>query len=97
MQGRQVTPASQWQAFSGASAVMSDRVVGHIESRCLRGSLELSTLKAIVLAEATKEGVDVAGFTQWPFEPAYNKYAARIEADDPSAHADPSDVQYEFG
>jgi hypothetical protein len=92
VQGSQVTPASQWQAFSVASAVMNKRVVGHVESRSLRGSLELSTLKAIILAEAAKEGVDVAGFTQWPFERAYEEYVARIEADDPSAHPDPSKV-----
>ena len=68
VQGSQVTPASQEQAFSIASAVMSNRVEGHVDSRSFRGSLELSRLRAIILAEAARPGVDVVGFAQWPFE-----------------------------
>ncbi|MGH9195249.1 MAG: hypothetical protein ACRD1T_05875 [Acidimicrobiia bacterium] len=92
VQRRQVTPASQWQAFSVASAVMSSRVEGHVDSQSLRGSLELPRLKGIIVAEAAREGVDVAGFAQWPFDRAYEEYAARLDADDPAAHADPSEV-----
>lgn len=92
VEGNRARPASLWQAYSVASAVMTDGSLGVIDGRTYQGSLYLAAFKTILLLETAKDGVDIAGFAQWPYEPAYEEYISHVVEADPSGAPDPSEV-----
>lgn len=72
--GDLVTPVDDIQAYSVASAILQGKVDGVVDQETWRGALTLPTLRAVIDQEVRTSCVDVAGFTQWPYEPALEKY-----------------------
>jgi hypothetical protein len=90
--GGLASPVNEIQAYSLATAIMEGRVQGTVDEATYRGSLTLEEFGAVVDQETESKAVDVAGFKEWPYAPALKLAEPEADADDPGAHADPSEV-----
>lgn len=75
VRGDLATPVDGTQAFSVATAILRGKVDDVVDRETWRGTVTLRTLQAVIDAETrTPCVVDVAGFEQWPYKPAAEKY-----------------------